>query len=1019
MNRNIDNDVTCSSLQNANTSILLRCDLDGGNQQVPAKGEYSNVVTNDFRLNYCMLQRTSYDIGSISVFYQNVRGLRTKIDDLFLAAIDCNYDVIILTETGLNDCINDLQLFGTAFSVFRCDRSPQNSCKSRLGGVLVAVARRYCSNVVHTNHGQNLEQIGVSSVIKGKNLLICAVYIPPDKSNDIHTINDHLASIEEMKSKSSLEVTLLVCGDYNQPHMQWIRGADGICCCTTGNQLPPSSCTLLDGMDFLNLAQTNLVRNRLNRTLDLVYCTFEQELIVSECPVPLLPIDNHHPPLEISVPAVTVCDESNSANVEQMLNYRRINFAALFEHLLTVNWASRFASRIVDSMAEVFTDEICSWLSTNVPHKRAATAPAWSTSRLRELKRVRNACQRRLRHRRTVGHIRDFHSASNAYRQVNAMLYKSYVLRIQSSLRRNPRSFWSFVNSKRKTSSISSNVFLDDASATSSATSCDLFARHFASVFSPIGCSQNEAESAALGVPSDLVDIRTFTVTSEMVVEAAKKLKCSYSPGPDGVPAVVLCRCIGALADPLCCIFNRSFEEEKFPSVWKQSYMFPVFKTGDRRSVKNYRGITSLPAASKLFEIIVSGALLEQTKNYISFDQHGFMPGRSVTTNLLQFTSTCIANLESKAQIDVIYTDLKAAFDKIDHRILLCKLSRLGASGKLISWLRSYLTDRSLRVNIDGCTSNPFSNASGIPQGSNLGPLLFNIFFNDAALLLGNGCRLVYADDLKLYFVVRSIEDCKHLQSLLDVFADWCRRNKLTLSVNKCVVITFHRILKPIIFNYQIDGVTLSRVDEVNDLGVQLDSKLSFDLHRSMIISKASRQLGFIAKIAKDFTDPHCLKALYCALVRPLLETAAVVWSPYQTSWSIRIERIQKRFIRLALKDLPWRNPADLPPYPDRCRLLGLDTLHRRRQAQQAVLIAKILNSEIDTPYLLSALDLRAPQRTLRNDTLLLPRFHRTSFGYNEPVAACLRAFAHVEELFDFNEPSHCFMNKILRSTLI
>lgn len=90
---------------------------------------------------------------------------------------------------------------------------------------------------------------------------------------------------------------------------------------------------------------------------------------------------------------------------------------------------------------------------------------------------------------------------------------------------------------------------------------------------------------------------------------------------------------------------------------------FKFTKKGDKRDVKNYRGITNLSAASKLFEMIISHVILEQAKCYISADQHGFMPGRSVTTNLLDFTTTCFEQLENGAQIDVIYTDLKAAFD--------------------------------------------------------------------------------------------------------------------------------------------------------------------------------------------------------------------------------------------------------------------------------------------------------------------------------------------------------------------
>ncbi|XP_062533189.1 uncharacterized protein LOC134202158 [Armigeres subalbatus] len=106
-----------------------------------------------------------------------------------------------------------------------------------------------------------------------------------------------------------------------------------------------------------------------------------------------------------------------------------------------------------------------------------------------------------------------------------------------------------------------------------------------------------------------------------------------------------------------------------------------------------------------------------------------------------------------------------------------------------------------------------------------------------------------------------------------------------------------------------IDGTTLRRATEFTDLGVVLDPKLTFNANYTSIIAKANRQLGFISKIAKDFTDPHCLKYLYCALVRHIVETASIVWTPNNIVWNLRIERVQRRFIRIALRHLPWRDP--------------------------------------------------------------------------------------------------------------
>lgn len=998
---------------------IMRFHMDGGNQLVPAKGEY--FVEYDFSstLNDCTLQQSS-DImdddimdDNIWIYYQNVRSLRTKIDDLFLAVINCNYHVIIMTETGLDTCITSQQLFGVGFNVFRCDRSPLNSNKSRFGGVLIAVSHRYTSRAVHTISGQTLEQICVLSTIKGRRIFMCCTYIPPDKSHDMGVINSYISSINEICEKCMPGDVVLICGDFNQPRMRWCLIDNAIQCDCT--QLPTSSSTLLDGMDYLCLNQRNLIRNSLNRILDLVFCSSDCLADVNNCTVPLLPVDSHHPPLEISLPMQTVRRDSivSERQNERPLNFRKINFAALSEYLLTVDWNTIFNSNDVNEMAENFCSILNEWLFSNVPRARPLVSPAWSNSRLIALKRVRNACQRKLRHHRTLENKRRFQQASNAYRFMNATLYKSYVMRMQRSLRRNPHGFWRFVNSKRKSTVIPKNVYLEDMNAASAVDSSRLFTKHFASVFTPDSTALSEINEAIRDVPVDLTDVRICTINSEMVLIAAKKLKVSYSPGPDGLPSVVICRCIAVLAQPLCTIFNRSLQEAKFPSIWKQSFMTPVFKRGDRHNVANYRGITSLSAVSKLFETIVCRVIFDATKNYISSDQHGFMPGRSVTTNMLQFTSKCITSMEKKAQIDVIYTDLKAAFDKIDHKILLCKLTRLGISSQLVTWLKSYLTERNLRVKIDGCTSQPFSNSSGVPQGSNLGPLLFILFFNDATLVLKEGLKLGYADDLKLYNIVRNEVDCLQLQNSLTLFADWCHRNKLVISIEKCQIITFHRMINPILFDYHINGCTLSRVTRVTDLGILLDQKMTFDSQCSAIISKATRQLGFISKIAKDFSDPHCLKSLYCALVRPILENASIIWHPYRVTWNLRIERVQKRFIRLALRNLPWRNPDNMTPYPERCRLLGIDTLERRRKIQQVLFVTKLLNGEIDAPDLLSMVNFRVPSRLLRNTTLLQPISHRTVFGYNEPFSTCIRSFTSVEEFFMFDEQAKHFINRI------
>lgn len=983
---------------------------------LPMSGRAENSYTPASRDNSCGIAGDN----DVWLYFQNVRGLRTKIDDLVVAVCDCNYDVIILIETGLDDSINSLQLFGTDFNVFRCDRSARNSQKAKFGGVLIAVASVYKSVEIKTINGSNLEQVSVSACIRGKRFVLCAVYIPPDRSRDVGVIDAHLATLRELRDATPDGDLLLACGDYNQPHIAWDCLDDGIL------NLDPSttsaaSAALMDGTSFLNIRQYNSIRNHLGRILDLVFCDSDCNIVVNEAVSPLLAIDLHHPPILFSLPTQSDCvDRVESLDAgEHTLDYSKIDFVMLNEFLMSCDWSSILATNDVNDMAAQFCNIICNWLTDNTPRRKPPISPAWSSPLLRLLKRDKNSWQRKLRRHRTSETKRNFHRACNAYRKLNSTLYKSYVLRVQTNLRRNPKSFWKFVNSKRKSSNIPSSVFFGDLESTSMLESCDLFSRHFSSVFSDSAANADEVERAACNVPEGLIDLRTFVVSNMYVVKAVRKLKKSVSPGPDGVPAIIFCRCVAVLADPLARIFTASLHQGVFPEIWRHSFMFPVHKKGDKRDVTNYRGITSLSAASKLFEIIVNDAIFFHVKSYISATQHGFMPGRSVTSNLLEFTSTCINHLENRAQVDTVYTDLKAAFDCIDHGILLRKMSRLGISDGLVDWLKSYLSNRTLRVKLGSCTSSPFAATSGVPQGSNLGPLLFTIFFNDVTLLLPSGCVLIYADDLKLYIVVKNVEDCRQLQAMLDQFVDWCRLNKLSVSISKCVVMTFNRTRTPIVFDYSIDGFVLERVEQVSDLGVMLDPKLTFDLHRSMVITKANRQLGFISRISRDFSDPYCLKALYCSLVRPIIETASVVWTPYQLSWNIRIERIQKTFIRRALRQLPWRDPLNLPPYAERCRLLSMDTLQRRRQIQQATFVAKLLSGEIDSTHLLSCLNFRAPSRFLRSTFLLRQDSHRSSFGQHEPVTSMIRTFSTVEELFEFGEPAAQFQRRIINSRYI
>lgn len=203
-------------------------------------------------------------------------------------------------------------------------------------------------------------------------------------------------------------------------------------------------------------------------------------------------------------------------------------------------------------------------------------------------------------------------------------------------------------------------------------------------------------------------------------------------------------------------------------------------------------------------------------------------------------------------------------------------------------------------------------------------------------------------------------------------------------------------------YDYCLCGHILERKDEVKDLGVILDRHMTFRPHCDDVIAKANKQLGFIFRIACGFDDPHCFKSLYCALVRSILESSVLVWCPYSRNWIDRFEAIQRKFVRLALRHLPWQDALNLPPYEHRCMLLGIDTLEKRRHSMQAEFISKVLNSEIDAPAILAELQLYVPERPLRRRNFLHLPSRNSRYGQHDALRFMALRYNETAEHYDF-----------------
>ncbi|XP_053699084.1 uncharacterized protein LOC128746059 [Sabethes cyaneus] len=654
MGLSVTKTITPGGSENTSNTSILQCDISSRVDSLR-----SSIIATNGPIDVLNTIATASDqpktsSESICIFYQNVRGLKSKISEVFLSTAEFSYDAYVFTETWLDDRIASRQLFSNDYNVFRVDRGAHNSLRKRGGGVLVAVAKNINAAPVHLSCGQAVENLWIKIAFHDKVIFLGVVYIPPNNSKDCDHIQLHLDTVVEIVNRSDCNEIILF-GDFNQPRVEWSA--------TTGGYLfadpllsyfTPACRTLLDGLSFCRLRQRNAVRNSRDRILDLIYTSdsITSSSTAEEAPEPVVRLDPDHPALLLTIKGLPAVAHTNDVDASEY-NFRKTNFDALNGLLCQMDWCDVYATVNVDDAVTAFNNKLRRCFSEVVPPFRPPKNPPWSNARLRYLKRQRSKMLKKYCLHRNQFSKCQFEEASRVYRCYNRLLYRRHLNLTESSLRRHPKRFWTFVNSKRKDYGLPTCMKLGDLTASTVDGKCELFASHFGNIFNSTAALHDpDISNAVRYAPPDVVDVDVFSIHSEMVAAALAKLKSSYIAEPDGIPSCVLKKCSGALVEPLQAIFNLSLQRRTFPTIWKSSCMTPVYKKGDKTDIANYRGITSLSAGSKCLETILNKVIFEACKNYITSSQHGFFRKRSVESNLCEFTSFCISKMDAGVQID-------------------------------------------------------------------------------------------------------------------------------------------------------------------------------------------------------------------------------------------------------------------------------------------------------------------------------------------------------------------------------
>ena len=420
-------------------------------------------------------------------------------------------------------------------------------------------------------------------------------------------------------------------------------------------------------------------------------------------------------------------------------------------------------------------------------------------------------------------------------------------------------------------------------------------------------------------------NISSLRVTDDMIHKKILALNVNKSCGPDEIHPRILKQLVDFISEPLAVLFNRTMEGGCIPQDWKVAYVSPMFKNGARNKAENYRPISLTSIVCKLMESFIKETIMAHmnAENLLSSKQHGFINGRSTTTQLLSYLDTCIETMVNGGVVDAIYFDFAKAFDTVPHKRLLRKLSAYGINGNILEWIKAFLSDRRQIVKVNGVKSDEASVLSGIPQGSVLGPILFIIYINDLPEVV-NSDTYLFADDTKILRHVANQEDALQLQLDINSLELWSRKWLLKFHPRKCHVLTlgkFHNITYT--HRYTLHQQELEHVFEQKDLGVTLDAELRFDEHISAKVKKANSIVGLIRRNF-SYLDGLLFKKLFTTFVRPHLEYCQAVWSPYLKKHKRLLESVQRRATKLV-------DGLHQLSYSERLKKLDLPSLVYRR----------------------------------------------------------------------------------------
>lgn len=867
---------------------------------------------------------------AIKILYANADQLTTGKKDELLKRIEKEEPMIVaVTEAKPKNSAKERLIID--YEIENYTLHPINLLNANTGrGIAVYTHNSLTKSIADITTDVKFEECCLLEVRLrgGDTMLFACCYRSPTQSAMSNENNEKLNQLLRVIAKKKYSHRCVI-GDFNYRDINWSSW-------TTVHGEESKEQRFIDAIRdcfFYQHVQESTRRrgNDQPSTLDLIFTDEEMQISEVKYLAPLGKSDHcmivfdFHCYLDYSKPKIS-------------FQYKNGDYSGMREFLEKNNWVDEFKSLTVKEDVEILWTNMKGTLKELrgkfVPQKNTSIL-SWKSKNQCPLRKItRDAIKEKNKlHRKWISsttapdcqEIRlKYSKARNKVATLVRKDKRDLERKIASEAKSKPKLFWSHTRRRLKTkvgvAPLQENMNDKNSLAFDDEKKANLLQKQFSSVYTIEPLTNIPSFEMRTQMKVNKVEIIARTVNEKL-----KALNTNKSCGPDEIHPKLLFELSDIISEPLAILLNLSIRSGKIPSEWKLANVVPVYKKGSKSLPGNYRPISLTCVLCRVMESFLKDTIMNHLleNNLLSPRQHGFISGRSTVTQLLFYLDSCIKNVANGDVVDVVYLDFQKAFDTVPHARLVTKLQAYGIDGDLLRWITEYLKNRSQVVIVNGESSSAGAVLSGIPQGTVLGPLLFVIYINDILDNI-NSEGLLFADDAKIFRTISCKNDALLLQDDILQLEAWSDIWLLKFHPGKCHLLSLGKLENiKYCHRYNVSEQEIEHVFEEKDLGVTMDSELTFAEHITQKVRKASTLVGIIRR-SFSFLDKDTFVKIFTAFVRPHLEYGQVIWSPHFRKHINMIEKVQIRATKLI-------DGFGKLSYSERLTKLNLPTLTYRR----------------------------------------------------------------------------------------